>query len=127
MNPNCKVIHLIGGNGYTVMDFARWGMGSAAPRFQKGGFMERADVLGVVVAGREHHQHWYKGISHPDANLIAQAPNMLNALKEAEVGLEFAGADKVVPEGRFVPAPTLALRAVRAAIALAEGKEVQSV
>jgi hypothetical protein len=58
-----------------------------------------------------------------NANLIAAAPDLLEALLEAEAGLEFAGADKE-PEGQFVPAPTLALRIVRAAIAKAKG-EVQ--
>jgi hypothetical protein len=56
-----------------------------------------------------------------NANLIAAAPELLEALLEAEAGLEFAGADKE-PEGQFVPAPTLALRIVRAAIAKAKGE-----
>lgn len=46
---------------------------------------------------------------------------LVQALREAEAGLEFAGADKPVADGEFVPAPTLALRAVRAALAEAEG------
>ena len=56
-----------------------------------------------------------------NARLIAAAPDLLEALLEAEAGLEFSGADKQ-PEGQFVPAPTLALRIVRAAIAKAKGE-----
>ena len=53
-------------------------------------------------------------------DLERQRNELLEALMEAEAGLEFAGADKE-PEGQFVPAPTLALRIVRAAIAKAKG------
>jgi len=68
-------------------------------------------------------------ICHSDkaARLSKAAPDMLEALKEAEAGLEFAGAEKEIPEGDFIPAPTLSLRIVRAAIAKAEGKEVTNV
>ena len=58
-----------------------------------------------------------------NARLIAAAPELLEALREAEVGLEFAGADKTIAEGDFIPTPTLALRAVRAAIAKATGEQ----
>jgi hypothetical protein len=58
-----------------------------------------------------------------NARLIAAAPELLQALREAEAGLEFCGADKPVAEGGFVPTPTLALRVVRAAIAKATGAE----
>lgn len=55
-----------------------------------------------------------------NARLIAAAPELLAALREAEAGLEFAGADKEPPT-EFVPSHTLALRNVRAAIAKATG------
>jgi len=44
----------------------------------------------VPVAGREHHSYWFQGLSHPDADLIAAAPDLLaacrlvHALGEAE-------------------------------------------
>jgi hypothetical protein len=63
--------------------------------------------------------HFLHEMADANARLIAAAPEMLEALKDAEAGLSFAGADVVVPEGTFVPTPTLALRAVRAAIAKA--------
>lgn len=56
-----------------------------------------------------------------NARLMAAAPGMLEALLDAEAGLLFAGADIEVPEGDFIPTPTLALRSVRAAIAKAKG------
>lgn len=52
------------------------------------------------------------------AKLIAAAPVMLDALREAEAGLELTDA-AAKPPTDFVPSPTLALRAVRAALAIA--------
>lgn len=51
----------------------------------------------------------------------ARLEEAAEALHEAEVGLEFAGADKDIPEGEFVPTPTLALRNVRTTIAKLKG------
>jgi hypothetical protein len=56
-----------------------------------------------------------------DALLISAAPDLLDALREAEAGLEFAGADKLTEVGGFAPAPLAALRIVRAAIKKATG------
>ena len=54
----------------------------------------------------------------------AQRDEALKALAEAEHGLIFAGADKEIADGDFVPAPTAALRIVRAARrALTGGKK----
>jgi len=87
-NQKSKYIHLVGGKiryDLTVMDFVRYGMGGAAPRFnidhgQDMQLMHRADTMGVIVKGREHHQNWFKDIDHPDAKLIAAAPDLLEAL-----------------------------------------------
>lgn len=62
-----------------VMDFERWGMQSAQPRFNNAGFLESSINFSFVVKDREHHQSWFKGINHPDANLIAAAPDLLEA------------------------------------------------
>ena len=56
--------------------------------------------------------------------LRAELTEALAALREAEAGLVFAGADQPVEEGAFVPAPTLALRSVRQAMNRADGLEV---
>lgn len=67
-----------------VMDFARWGMGGAAPRFRsQDDLMVRADELTAIVPGREHHSRWYRTLSHPDAELIAATRNALPALLAA--------------------------------------------
>ena len=61
----------------TVMDFVRWGMDRAQPRFsdrdgsRKGGLMHKASLIDVSA--------------HPDARLIAAAPDMLEALRAAEL------------------------------------------
>lgn len=70
-------LRTVGRGLLTVMDFARMGMNQAQPRFSKwegpdrerqGGIMQKAEELG------ELHDH-------PDARLIAYAPQLLQALK----------------------------------------------
>lgn len=67
-----------------VMDFVRWAMNSAQPRFIRGGLMEKASDMVTVVPGREHHARWFQTIDHPDAQLIAEyrtlAPQLAHAL-----------------------------------------------
>lgn len=46
---------------------------------------------------------------------------LLEALIQAEAGLEFAGADAPIPAHGFVPTKTLALRIVRATLAKFKG------
>lgn len=90
LNETSKNITLCGGvpkYDLIVMDFVRYGMNGACPRFNtthESGFniLERADTMGVAVEGREHHQSWFKNINHPDALLISKAPEMLDMLKD---------------------------------------------
>lgn len=83
-----KYIQLCGGArpyDLIVMDFERWGMQGAAPRFLRpdkthGDLLEAARDYAAIVPGREHHKHWFQTINHPDANLIAAAPDLLLSL-----------------------------------------------
>lgn len=85
LNEKAKSVSICGGKpmfDLTVMDFVRWGMGGAAPRFNKEkrpglNLMERCEQFGEVVKGREHHAHWFKDINHPDALLMVKAPELL--------------------------------------------------
>jgi hypothetical protein len=57
--------------------------------------------------------------AHANARLIAAAPGMLSALREADAGLVFAVAGGCGCSGGFVCAPHTALLIVRAAVAQA--------
>lgn len=92
-NRKHKTVSLVGGKpafDKTVMDFERWGLQGACPRFNEaidGGqfnVMTRvSDMSAWVLAhvGRRHHADWCANIIHPDAKLIAAAPDLLAALK----------------------------------------------
>jgi hypothetical protein len=90
LNIASKQVRLVGGKvkyDLNVMDFVRYGMGNAAPRFnverrENLHLMTRADELGSIVPGREHHAEWFQAIDHPDANLIAAAPKLQEACKK---------------------------------------------
>ncbi len=72
-NPSCKCVSLRSrsGMGAIVMDFVRWGMASAAPRFAVNGLMDRVDALLAIIPGREHHADWCRSVNHPDAEYIS--------------------------------------------------------
>lgn len=90
LNEKGKQLQLCGGEvrfDLTVMDFERWGMNGAVARFRDGddgrstNIMHHAKRWAVVAPDREHHAAWFKLLSHPDALLIAAAPDLLAALK----------------------------------------------
>lgn len=88
LSSSGKAVHVVGGTpryDLTVMDFARWGMASATPRFRDVAhdgmnIMHRLpDVADWIrpFSGREHHASWCAETTHPDARLIAAAPDLL--------------------------------------------------
>lgn len=91
-NAAHKDVSLVGGKpqyDLTVMDFSRWGMGGAVPRFRDTSLdgmnlMDRlCDKLEWITpeSGREHHKSWFQLVKHPDAVLMAAAPDLLEALQ----------------------------------------------
>jgi hypothetical protein len=92
-NATHKSVQLCGGRpefDKTVMDFTRWGMGGATPRFTgcDDGFRilhklsDRKDWI-APITDREHHAHWCATVDHPDARLIAAAPTMYDFVQRA--------------------------------------------
>jgi hypothetical protein len=95
VNITTRTVRLCGGppkSGFgrydlTVLDFTRWGMNNAAPVFWDWnyerfvGTPKHAGDIAAVVPGREHHERWFRSINHPDAHLIAAAPDLYAALK----------------------------------------------
>lgn len=123
VNEESKVVELCGGKpqyDLTVMDFERWGMGGAIPRFRDfsdHGLMTRCIIWARKVLGREHHSAWFKSLDHPDAHLIAAAPDLLDALKQL---LELDEFDESVRGISSRRQPVMG--AARSAIAKAEGR-----
>jgi hypothetical protein len=115
VNMAQKTIQLCGGKpqyDLTIMDFSRWGMNGARPRVLDHAdhmLLREAEDYRVIVPGREHHASWFQGIDHPDMNLIAAAPELLEKLKEAVEFIEGIGS------------PVRCTIDFRAAIAKAEG------
>lgn len=126
VNRKSKDIKLVGGHPQfdkTVMDFERWGMGGASPRFalQFGDshimtrLCDRPEWI-QPFSGRSHHAEWCAGVIHPDARLIEAAPELLEAL-EAMVAYHTPGhwVDTSGPQYKE-------LNQARAAIAKAKGE-----
>jgi len=93
-----------------VMDFTRWGMTGAAPRFNVDGIMHRADELLDTIG----HSKTIVGINHPDARLIAAAPDLLAACEAALTEMRAEGVAQLISPAMF--------RELKTAIAKARGQ-----
>ena len=105
-NAEHQIVHLVGGRrryDLTIMDFERWGMNGATMRLRDtthDGMQllyrlhERPDWI-APEPGREHHKNWHQLLTHPDACLIAAAPELLEALQLAVIALRAHGVDEV--------------------------------
>lgn len=89
VNLKHKSVVLTGGKpkfDKDVLRFERYGMQGAQPTFCEVGDRdiqgEKASDLACVIEGREHHEAWFRGLDHPDAHLIAAAPEMHDKLEE---------------------------------------------
>lgn len=139
INRHAKQVELCGGDGSRrgiggiydcpVMTFKRYGMSSAAPVFwewdtDRGVAKSeplRADKLAVEVAGREHHAIWFADIDHPNARLIAAAPELLEVAKACREVCLF-GDDDGIGVSEDVVIPSALFDRICAAINKAEGR-----
>lgn len=90
-NANLKSLALCGGRprfDLRVMDFIRWGVSGAGVRFREDApglelmysLPDRYDWI-APHPGRGHHASWCANVIHPDASLIAAAPDLYAALE----------------------------------------------
>lgn len=135
VNLDSKRVELAGGTpryDVDVLQFVRWGMSGAAPQFREDvdrmNIMHRADELAVPVKGREHHANWFRTIAHPDAHLIAAAPDLYEALSSVEWQIintypDICEMDESHDDGIMLSVKDM--RAVLAALAKARGEASQ--
>ena len=125
VHPKQHTVQLCGGRpqyDLTVMTCERWGMAGAAPSFLRPAdgssmlLITRADAFMAPIPGREHHADWLQTIDHPDAHLIAAAPELLEACRAVIWWQERTGGMDDRLDQRDVYQPLLA------AIAKAEGR-----
>ena len=95
-NKQSKSVYLVGGKprfDKTVMQFGRWGMHHAGPLFNSQITGNQYNVMERLCdqpawtkpfAGLEHHASWRMDVTHPDAVLMAAAPDLLAVAKELE-------------------------------------------
>jgi hypothetical protein len=86
-NPKSKTIYLAsaarGRMNETVLTCERWGMQSAIFVFHcREGILAKASDYFRNWKGRDHHADWAQTIDHPDAHLIAAAPELFSPLAE---------------------------------------------
>jgi len=68
-----KTCRLVNEASYIIMDFERWGMQSARPRFSSRHIPDcKFDIMRATSNAN----------NHPDGRLIAASPDLLDALKE---------------------------------------------
>lgn len=101
LNLDSRELALCGGKQPFDLDIlqpCRWGMNGATIRFREpsvDGNVMRAphEVAGwhAPFQGREHHARWLQNVTHPDARLMAAAPELLEELEKAHAELEECG------------------------------------
>lgn len=126
INLKYKRVYLSGGTqryDWSVLSCSRWGMQGATVAFMSGRSGEPCRLItpahefAAIVPGREHHAAWFQTIDHPDAHLLAAAPDLYRELAHLVNLLE------PLEEAGLLAVPGLAtLNGARAALAKARGE-----
>jgi len=137
-NPRSRYVRLeqAGPRGGVVMLFGRYGMDGATPMFCDGSeyrLVQKAECFGKPYPNREHHADWCQYIDHPDARLIAAAPDLYGACKRVTAALvagsipysaAYVSGEDWNPEAHIEVTLTIAdARAIYAALSKADGKD----
>jgi hypothetical protein len=107
LNEKSKRVALQGGKpkyDCTVMDFVRYGMNGAMPRFVTEpkpfmNIMKPCTAYAKEVEGRKHHADWFKTIDNQDANYIAMmSPSTVLRLVEQARPMEW---QPIIENGKY--------------------------
>lgn len=81
VNPAGKTVELVGRGRY-ILGAHRWGMQGGQLWFynHETHLLENTTKYMVPIDGRDHHKGWCQTIDHPDANFLAEAPELVDGL-----------------------------------------------
>lgn len=97
INLKHKSVQIVGGRPMydkTVMDFERWGLQGASPRFNEKIAGDEFNVMTRLCdrpdwiapfEGRRHHAHWCANVTHPDARRIVACVNACAGIKTEDL------------------------------------------
>ena len=115
-------IYLLGACSVVVMGFQRWGMRGATPVFHDATFY-LCKAVEWAVRPQAHNSWNVTDIDHPDARLIAAAPELLAALRALVSYFEDDNPGGIQADGWLHKLHTDSLSAIAKAVGKESGRE----